>query len=168
MTSVVGVPNGKAPPRGGGLRLPRLRLLRFRLWSHGEKDGEQRWRGSDEKELLKDGDPRCRGGLRERARMGLRERERCGGSPTRDERSLEGVLPRRGETRRRAISRTLKDVRCVLWIESEGRIAHASMAAPAIVSQSTVVSNSASTAVRPLRALKLANFVKSLPVITLC
>jgi hypothetical protein len=109
----------------------------------GEKEGDRRRRGGDEEELLKDGDPRCRGGLRERARIGLRERERCGGSPERDERSLEGVLPRVGETRR-AISWTLKDVRCFLWIESEGRIAHASTAAPAIVSRSTIVSNPAS------------------------
>ena len=132
------------PSRGGGLRLSRLRFLRSRLRSHGEKDGERRWRGGDEEELLKDEDPRCRGGIRERARIGLREweRERCGESPNETKRSLEGVLPR-GETRR-AILWTLKDVRCVLWIESEGRIAHASTAAPAIVSQSTVVSDSAS------------------------
>jgi hypothetical protein len=60
----------------------------------GEKEGERRRHGGDEEELRKDGDPRCRGGLLERARMGLRER--CGGSPEQDERSLEGVLPRGG------------------------------------------------------------------------
>ena len=79
--------------RSGGLRLSLLRLLRSRSLSHGEKDSERHWRGGDE-ELLKDGDPRYRGWLR--------ERERCGGSPERDERSLKGILPR-GETRRRAI-----------------------------------------------------------------
>ena len=83
------------PLRGGGLRLSRLRLLWSRLWSHGEKDGERRWRGDDEEELLKDGDPRCRGGLRERARMGLRERERCRGSPKRDE-AIAGGHPATG------------------------------------------------------------------------
>ena len=87
--------------RGGGLRLSRLLLLRSRSWSRGEKEGERRRRrrGGDEEELLSEGDLRRGGGLRERARMGLRERERCGGPPEREERSLEGVLPRGGEER---------------------------------------------------------------------
>ena len=80
--------------RGGGLRLLRILLLGP---ARSEKEGKlrRRWRGGDEEELLKDGDPQCRGGLRERAGMGLLERGRCGGPPERDERSLEGVLPRR-------------------------------------------------------------------------
>jgi hypothetical protein len=57
------------------------------------------------------------------------------------------ILPRGGRRARmggRAISWTLKDVRCFLWIESEGRIAHASStAAPAIVSRSVIAANSA-------------------------
>jgi len=62
----------------------------------------------DKEKLVREGDMRRGGGLRERARTRLRERERCGGPPERDERSLEGVLPR-GETSEnggRAISRT--------------------------------------------------------------
>jgi hypothetical protein len=92
---------GGGSSRDGGLRLSRLLLLRSRSWSRGEKEGERRRRrrGGDEEELLREGDLRRGGGLRERARMGLRERERYGGPPERDERSLEGVLPRGGDAR---------------------------------------------------------------------
>ena len=54
------------PPHGGTLQLSRLRLLRSRSWPRGEQEDDWRRRGGDEEKLLKDGDPRCRGGLRER------------------------------------------------------------------------------------------------------
>jgi hypothetical protein len=73
-------------PRGGGGGLISLR-----------RDGGLRLSRLDEEELLRGGDLRSGGGLRERERMGLQERERCGGPPERDERSLEGVLLQ-GET----------------------------------------------------------------------
>jgi hypothetical protein len=52
------------------------------------------------------------------------------GLPERDERSLEGVLPQEGDKEESDIVVAKgRD----FWIESEGKIAHASMAALAIV-----------------------------------
>jgi hypothetical protein len=92
--------------RAGGLRLSRPLPLRSRSWSRGEYDGE-RWRrrrrrrGGEEGGLLGEGDRRRGGGVIERARIRLRERERRGGPREREERSLEGVLPRKGGVRER-------------------------------------------------------------------
>ena len=89
--------------RAGGLRLSRPLALRSRSWSRGEYDGERRRRrGGEEDGLLGEGEKRRRGGgLRERVRMGVRDRDRRGGPPEREERSLEGVLPRVGGERDR-------------------------------------------------------------------
>jgi hypothetical protein len=90
--------------RVGGLRLSRPLALRSRSWSRGEYDGERRRRrrrGGEEDGLLGEGDRRRGGGVIERVRMGLRERERRGGPRDREERSLEGVLPRNGGERER-------------------------------------------------------------------
>lgn len=92
--------------RAGGLRLSRPLTLRSRSWSRGEYDRERRRRrcrrrGGEDDGLLGEGDRRRGGGVSERAGMGLRERERRIGPREREERSLEGVLPRAGGERER-------------------------------------------------------------------
>lgn len=93
--------------RAGGLRLSRPLALRSRSWSRGEYDRDRRRRrrrrGGEDKGLLGEGDRRRGDGVSERARIGLRERERERrvGPREREERSLEGVLPRAGGERER-------------------------------------------------------------------